>query len=75
MAFLVLLDNLIITTSDPLIYIMDHPKIIVANEKEESISTQRVERLIAPAFRPCIYFSIALFTGLILSCQPRVTET
>ena len=27
---------------DPWIYIMDHPKFIVSNKKEESISAQRV---------------------------------
>ena len=34
---------------------MDDPKIIESNEKEEYISTKRVERLVAPDFRPCIW--------------------
>ena len=33
-----------IITCDPSIYTMDHPKFIVSNQMEESISTQRVKR-------------------------------
>ena len=36
-----------IITCDPLVYAMDQPKFIVLNQMEESISTKRVNILIA----------------------------